>query len=138
MTNTDNVGNDNGIIPAGTIVYKKCRSAENATSHDGPRRVIVKLIVLEEGIVPISARRSGASRKCRIPKGYVSEIFVCADSRLYQRGSRRTVAYSIKDRKFRYKVGSIVTPKQKFNKDPEIECTSGIHVYRTLQEAIDH
>lgn len=138
MKDTSNIGNDDGKLPKGTIVWKKTRS-------DRYGNVIVKLKVLADGVVPTCSRTSDtySGRKCRVPKAKVLGMWGC-DSRATRNGltkrlgSKREVSYSTHDCSFKYEVGKVVRPVYPFNSDAHSVCTSGIHVFRTKQEALDY
>ena len=123
-----------GIIPAGTTVWKKCREGE-----------IVQMIALEDGIIPeenrkqiqskisMIVKKSGAYgyyrhfRKCRVPKVYVVSI-TNAD------GTTANSARSNENYNFQYKVGEIVESNE-FDRSPAVVCTYGIHCFLTRAEA---
>ena len=143
----------NGVIKAGTIVWKKVtlyRPLENVKGiiTEGWRNgevfnadtcycwtsvgtSIAKLIVLEDGVIPTIHRRGtklnnsweGGHRKCRVPKAYVVEVEGLID------GNRACGRNWLN-----YPVGSIVTPNS-YNNDPKCICTNGIHVFLTRTEA---
>ena len=150
----------NGKIEVGTIVYKKVRlwnpmkpnadgkvqrycggyweefDPENSYHYEPVGHGIVKLVVLEEGVIPTKHRRGTKNnnrwedghRKCRIPRGYVAEIKVWNT----YGDSKWTIATG--KNFFRYSVGSVVNVPD-YNNDPKICCTRGIHVFLTAAEA---
>jgi Family of unknown function (DUF5758) len=127
-----------GKIKPGTIVWKSVSLWTEPATGGGVSfagRAIVKLVVLEEGLVPRKHRRGtwkdweNGHRKCRVPKAYVASIEPIVEGTLY------TTARSHHDFSFKYGVGHIVSPKAEFNPDPKICCASGIHVFLTREEA---
>ena len=99
------------VCAEGDIIgYKKCESG-----------VIVKLLI------PKEAKRNNAfGRKCRAEYAQVLEII----------GS--DTAISQHDNSFTYKVGDIVRPTTPFDEDFTNECSTGIHFFITLEEAINY
>jgi hypothetical protein len=125
-----------GVIPAGTTVWKKSRDSS-----------IIELIVLEDGLIPTKLRKQiqfktqqvslqsdycttkyNNFRKCRVPKAYVVSITDCDGKLTYS-------AASYEDAYFIYKVGSIVVPDS-FDSNPDEICTHGIHVFLSREEAV--
>ena len=96
------------ILPEGDIIgYKKCMEG-----------IIVKLLI------PKEAKRSHAfGRKCRAEYAKVVEIYNSKE------------AISSHDNSFKYEVGKIVKPKNKFSENWKEECESGIHFFITKKEA---
>lgn len=154
---TENVGNRSpdkegkpklGVLPAGTIVYKKCISGDGSNS----RQVIVKMITMADGVVPLSERTKfklmgdwnpapERRRKCRVPKAYVAAIYEITSSREMKSSKLKTaIPFMVRHRSngFTYKVGETVKCKEPFCSNKKIICASGIHVYRTWAEAINH
>lgn len=127
-----------GVIPAGTTVWKKARGHE-----------IIELIVLEDGIIPtinrkqvqaktrkIAADKTKAAweagctahfRKCRVPKVYVKSITDRDENSTY-------LARSDFNSNFVYTVGNVVTSD--YDNNADVVCTEGIHVFLTREEAV--
>ena len=83
--------------------------------------------------IPADAKRSSAtSRKCRANKAKVLDIF-----RVDNIEEKFEISYSKYDRSFKYEVGELVVPDD-FDDNRFNECSSGIHFFITLQEAIDY
>jgi len=94
------------------IGWKKCLNGS-----------IVKLLI------PANAKRSSATtRKCRASKAKILAIFD-------KDGKKIKETTSIYDNTFIYKVGKIVKPTEKFEKDRWVECGAGIHFFITRIEA---
>ena len=83
--------------------------------------------------IPEHAKRSSAtSRKCRASTAKVLEIFKANDCE-----EKYEIGYSNHDGNFQYKLGEFVFPND-FDDNRWEECSSGIHFFITLQEAIDY
>ena len=83
--------------------------------------------------IPEYAKRSSAtSRKCRASEVKVLEIFSIDNHE-----EKHEVGYSQYKSDFKYEVGKSVFPDS-FDEDRFNECSSGIHFFITLQEAIDY
>ena len=83
--------------------------------------------------IPEHAKRSSAtSRKCRASEVKVLEIFSIDNHE-----EKHEVGYSQYKSDFKYEVGKSVFPDS-FDEDRFNECSSGIHFFITLQEAIDY
>lgn len=147
---------EQGVIKAGTVVWKKVRSYRVTTlNEDGTYghkhtpfdksciyhteingRAIVKLITLEDGVIPTRHRTGTVNdwedghRKCRIPKAYVAEIIDTPEEKY---SDKPNVLYAGRDL-FEYKVGEVVIPDA-WDDDPNYICTCGIHVFLTRKEA---
>lgn len=147
---------EKGVIKAGTVVWKKVRCYcavtlnEDGTygcNHEPFDRksfyhiefnglAIVKLITLEDGVIPTRHRTGTADnwedghRKCRIPKAYVAEIIDMPEEKY---SDKPNVLYAGRDL-FEYKVGEVVTPDA-WDNNPNYICTHGIHVFLTRKEA---
>jgi hypothetical protein len=147
----ENIGNLSGVIPAGTIVYKKVRvradTKKSVMYDDQPNvKAIAKLLVTEDGVVPLDASRtlpdrplhSSDLRKCRVRAAKVLSIRVVGRTYGNVKKRNRTKAYSLRDSTFEYHVGREVRSKLEFDADREQTCRSGIHVYRTYREALVH
>lgn len=138
---TINIGNDTGVIPKGTIVWKKCFVVERMKcscgcdgTEDISNHVVVKLEVLAAGIVPYESRclsNQYDERKCRVPKAKVLGIYTMRSGSTF---SRHKKAFSSHDENFVYQVGRIVKP-DRWDNSPGNVCTGGIHVFRTRAEA---
>lgn len=146
---------EQGVIKAGTVVWKKVRAYCAADLNDdgtyGWAHVpfnkkdmyhldlngcaLVKLITLEDGVIPTIHRTGTANdwedghRKCRIPKAYVAEIIDLKPSYT----SNSNVTYLGRGI-FEYEVGKVVVPDS-WDSDPREICTHGIHVFLTRKEA---
>lgn len=111
------------ILPEGDLIgYKKIRhfTPKKETSS----RAIVKLFI------PKHAKRvSGWNRKCRASEAKVIYIQDIKTGKFIKEG------FSSHDNDFIYKVGEVIKPQIKFDPDPWIECTSGIHFFITRKEA---
>jgi len=84
---------------------------------------IVKLLI------PANAKRSSATtRKCRASQAKVLAIFD-------KKGKEIKETISTYDKTFIYKVGKIVKPTEKFEKNRWVECGAGIHFFITRREA---
>lgn len=127
---TKNIGNDNGVLPKGTIVWKACRRDDD--NFGGI--LILKLQVLEDGVVPYAARVStcfDGARKCRVPAVKVLSMHT------KKSGTRRAgvrTARSDHDPSFVYEVGKVVRSR-KWDPSMHFSCTYGIHCFRTRAEA---
>jgi len=78
-------------------------------------------------VVPADAKRvNGTSNKCRVSEAFVKEL-----------SGNNEVAYGIHDKKFEYRVGTIVRPDS-FNDDIREVCTNGIHCFLTRKEAEEY
>ena len=100
--------------------WKKCYLINSGN------RVYAKLLI------PADAQRSSAhGSNCRASKAKVLGFYD-------RRGKRISVqmACSWWDKKFIYKVGETVTPTKPYNRYRYDECTSGIHHFMTLAEAV--
>lgn len=116
--------------------YKKCveTEADRKKLEGKVRFVIVKLEI------PADAQRSSAGGdweevKCRASKAKVLSIYGYL---MNWKRVRLKEAVSIHDKDFVYKVGEVVKPRKKFEKNRFEECASGIHHFMTRQEAIDY
>ena len=90
------------------------------------REAIVKLLITED-----AKRSSATTRKCRCDKAKVISI-----TRLDGK-ENFTTAYSYYDRNFQYTVGQTVIVDD-FDEDRWNECSTGVHFFRTREEAIDY
>jgi hypothetical protein len=95
----------------------------------GTSEVIVKLEVLEGGFIPYSGN---PTRKGRVASAKVLEITTLEGAPF--EGN----CFSSHDNNFKYVVGSIVKPVRDFNADPEVICTSGIHVFENREQAVNY
>lgn len=131
---TANVGNSTGVLPAGTRVWKATRNYDKGGTS---RTVLVELITLGDGVIPREARRKVGLRKCRVPAAYVVKQTVLGN---WAEGARTITteevneSESFHDFRFHYKTGEVVRPDH-WNNDHLATCTSGIHVFRTPEEA---
>lgn len=83
--------------------------------------------------IPEHAKRSSSTgRKCRASTAKVLEIF-----NIYNYEKKYEIGYSEHRADFKYEVGKFVFPDS-FDEDRFNECSSGIHFFITLQEAIDY
>ena len=83
--------------------------------------------------IPEHAKRSSATgRKCRASEAKVLEIF-----NIDNHEEKYDIGYSHHKSDFKYEVGKFVFPDS-FDEDRFNECSSGIHFFMTLQEAIDY
>lgn len=151
-----------GVIKAGTILYKKARVwtqrqvGENGcidvygTKFDPDKTssyastsgyAIVELIVLEDGLVPKKHRRGtrlnnswdDGFRKVRVPKVYVKDVTPATGSRFI--APDEFAGSSAQYNAFlAYKVGTVVTPDM-WDDNPDVVCTHGIHAFFTREEA---
>lgn len=115
-----------GVIPVGSVVYKKC----NGNRQDSG--VVVKLKVLEEGIVPHNGRIScyKHGRWCDVLKGKVPKAKVLSIDGYTTPGISAVSDYNPR---FVYAVGTVV--ETQFNADLEVPCGEGIHVVETESDA---
>lgn len=138
---------EKGVIKAGTTVWKKVYKWSGDLSSG--RAFILKMIVLEDGIIPTHNRFadevSDTARKCRVPLVYVKVAYpldefiagsvpggwhppkpendaMFADKPLQAYGD------------YVYIVGTVAKPDS-YNDNPMIECTNGIHCFLTRKEA---
>ena len=83
--------------------------------------------------VPRSAKRIGGllGRKCRVSKAKVVKILLADGTE----ASKEYVGTSKYDAEFKYAIGAWVKPKADFCDDVREECTSGIHIFITFNEA---
>lgn len=151
----------NGVIKAGTVVYKKvrvyifCKQTERYNDTTGyyesargdinnpnhyrhsRNNAIVKLITLEDGLIPFKHRRGTKTnnswdeghRKCRVPKAYVASI-----EQLEPMAGTVKFLSAVRGTILDYKVGEVVVPDM-WDNDPKKVCTHGIHVFLTREEA---
>lgn len=91
---------------------------------------IAKLIIPKDAIVVFT------NHKCRASYVIVDGFY--PDDRLFEPGPSKKMdiklAVSAYDVDFWYEDGKIATPDS-FNPDPDIECSHGIHFFRTYVEA---
>lgn len=130
-----NVGNYDGVIPVGTIVWKKVL-VEKPGDSGWRVNAIAKLLVTKQGVVPEESCRVQVrpceriiTRKCRVAEAYVMAIYA-------PNGVMKTFeeARSMTRNTFWYHVGKFVRPEMKFDDNRGEVCTSGIHVFRTRKE----
>lgn len=92
----------------------------------------VEEVVLELEI-PEDAKRIStySSRKCRASKAIVLAVYK-------KNGKRSNIKYlhSQHDANFTYQKGQTIIP-DKFDPDPRVECSYGIHFFMTQQEAVE-
>ena len=82
-------------------------------------------------LIPATAKRSSAtSRKCRASEAKVLGIYT-----MNGKPTKIAAVYSDHDKSFAYKVGETVSVPD-FNPDRWVECTSGIHHFMSMAEAI--
>lgn len=89
--------------------------------------VIVKLLIPED-----AKRCGGIIRQCRADKAIVLDIQDIDGNSLPD-----TIAYSIYDFTFEYKIGETVTADN-YTPDPHEACVSGIHFFITRHEAVNY
>lgn len=136
------VGNKTGVIPVGTVVWKKAYDASWTSMADRYENGIylVKMVVLEEGVVPKEARLGYSKypvlRKCRAPSVCVIQTYKLSNDKLLPTPDGVKIV-SAHDWKTEWKQGTIVKSNQ-WNDAPDYTCTYGIHFYRTLTEAKAH
>ena len=127
-----------GVIPAGTVVWKKVRLYVGGSGCWNDN-AIVKMIVLEDGIIPTEYRRAKAScfgRKCRIPKAYVVSAEPCnpqTSTDLHYKSDYKTWVNGV-CAGVDYTPGTVVVPDH-FDNNPKEVCRGGIHCFTTRQEA---
>lgn len=128
----------NGKIEVGKVVWKKVKlwSVDAGGNPDWFKGfAVVKLVTLEEGVVPTKHRRGNrhnwedGHRKCRIPKAYIADIIPIGGA-----NSTGWTARSGRDIYFEYRLGEIVVPGW-YDSNPKNICTGGIHVFLTRSEA---
>jgi hypothetical protein len=88
-------------------------------------------------LIPASAKRTssvGGTRKCRASKAKVVSVYTVDGSPV---NKQRKHFYSIFNRSFKYTLGKYVE-EPKFNPDPQVECTKGIHFFLTKKEAEEY
>ena len=101
--------------------WKRCFCLGNG------KRVYAKLLI------PADARRSSAhGSKCRASKAKVLGFYNANGRRIPLKKAR-----SWWDETFIYKVGETAKPTRPFDKNRYDECTSGIHHFMTLAEAVE-
>lgn len=84
-------------------------------------------------LIPSDAKRSSAfGNKCRADKAIVLEIYDMSNNTITY-----DIGYSFYDPNFIYKVGETVRVKN-FDTNRWNECTSGIHHFMTLEEAMQY
>lgn len=84
-------------------------------------------------LIPASARRSSANgSKCRASKAKVLGFYNAKGRRI-----KLEKAHAWWDENFIYTVGETVKPTRPFDKNRYDECTSGIHHFMTLDEAVE-
>ena len=87
-------------------------------------------------VIPKDAAVIFTNHKCRASYVIVDGFY--PDDRLFEPGPSKKLdiklAVSAYDVGFRYEDGKIATPDS-FDPDPEIECSYGIHFFRTYKEA---
>lgn len=99
-----------GVILKDAIIgYKKCREAKIVT------------IEIPKGAIVFCINGS----KCRTNKAIVKEI------------SDGDIAISVHDKDFTYRVGNEIEIEN-FNLNPSVNCGSGIHFFKTKEEAKDY
>lgn len=133
------VGNDDGIIPCGTVVWKRAVIMRPGDIRDW-HWVTVKLLVLEPGIVPYRSRINRSDnlfnrRKCRVPAVRVLSITGTKSAKTYDEAqSRWCQKRKWEEKPFIYKVGNVARSGT-FSSNKYEECAPGIHVFRTRDEA---
>jgi hypothetical protein len=161
-----NVGNQTGIVPAGTIGWKKVCTYDDdelvpdALLGDGYRLLakMVRLRLVEDGVVPFSERvpySGGKSprrrfwvshntvRKCRAPAVKVLGVYYVFARRpdVDLKGKLvlvpATLGRSLHEYVFVYRPGQVVRP-HRFDKNADDVCTAGIHFFRTFHEALGY
>ena len=102
------------------IAYKKI--------HTGNKRAAIAKL-----LIPADAKRSSAfGNKCRADKAIVLDIFDVSDFNItYNNG------YSIHDSTFKYEIGKMVEVKD-FDTNRWHECSTGIHHFMTIEEAMQY
>lgn len=138
---------EKGVIKAGTIVWKKVYKWSSDKSCG--REFILEMIVLEDGIIPTDNRYPGkinsAARKCRVPLVYVKAAY---QGREFITGSNPYGWQPTKPENdamfadtplqaygdYVYTVGTVAKP-DRYDNNPNVECTNGIHCFLTRKEA---
>jgi hypothetical protein len=115
------------------VVYKKVYKHEKDWGR-------LPLIAMLE--IPKRTACHMTNYKCRASRAKVLEIRTYSRTNWYPRmgyelKEHRKVAYSAFSKSFKYKVGEVVRPKRRFSRSL-IVCASGIHFYRTIEEAVNH
>lgn len=98
-----------------------------------------------ELLIPARAIRfQPKNKKCRATSAHVVAIYELVKRGGYGRSrlgakTKKKIAYSRHDCKFKYHVGKKVKSKgEKFNKDHRKECAAGIHFFLTSKEAANY
>lgn len=100
--------------------WKECIRIKNG------KKVYAKLLITAD-----AQRSSAHGNKCRASKAKVLGFYNEDGKRI-----KLKTACSWWDESFIYRVGATVEPTSQFNKDRYAECTSGIHHFMTLEEAV--
>lgn len=135
--NTANVGNKTGILPTGTVVWKKVNLRRNGMATG--KRVVLEMVVLEDGLVPNESKATfrpacANDRKCRVPLVYVRAAHVIQTARWDAASDIQPgdTFHAIHDES-EYKVGAIYKPD--FWDTTKNQCAAGVHCFRTRAEA---
>ena len=118
------------------IVWKKARISNYDTWSD--REVLVQLRIDAR-----TARYQPANGKCRASRATVLGIYKVIEKHAdkiehLEKLPKTQVANSGHDERFEYRVGKVVKPKNKFNRNYTRECASGIHFFLTIKEAAEY
>lgn len=144
---TKNLGNDDGILPcySSEVSYKQLYYYKKTYNKKHNKSYLVVLHPTANGVVPEGEARKefdpkqGQERKCRLPSANVIAVYeITKTNKLGKKLSDKIVTWSSHDKMFPYVVGARVTPRYPFVPSVNATCTSGIHVFRTVTEALNY
>jgi hypothetical protein len=120
------------------LAWKKAKIKIRRGKYPSYRPCIVKLLI------PARATRfQPRNHKCRASSAHVVAIYEIVEGIYHKTNklgakTKRRIAYSKHDIKFKYVVGKKVKPTKKFNKNHKDECSTGIHFFLTAREAANY
>lgn len=110
--------------------WKKVYNVKDNGFYNSYEAVIAKLIIPKDAAVVFT------NHKCRASYAIVDGFYPY--DRLFEPGPSKKLdmklAFSAWDTRFYYEDGKAVTPDS-FDPDPNVECSHGIHFFRTYEEA---
>lgn len=116
--------------------FKKVYIKEGKGKYSTLTKAIIELLI------PARATRyQPKNKKCRASSAHVIAIYEINKGRRNSLGmkTKRRIAYSIHNPRFKYEVGKKVKPSgPRFNKDHTQECEAGIHFFLTAKEAANY